>query len=214
MSMEDRPNETSDGTRAQQAQATRQRIAEAALDLFSRNGFAATSTKAIADEAGVSEGLIFHHFGSKLDLLMAIPTYRPTIATAIASALENTDQPAETVLRGIAKRFVALARDEAAFINLILGESRSNDDLYAGFRTIFEGSAKALSGYLEARAATGELRQELATDTAASGLIGGLLLFLMANKHLTDDEWQQAADQYTEELIDVWLIGALDPTRG
>lgn len=41
------------------------RILEAAVRLLGRSGIAATSLKAIAEEAGVSQALIIHHFGSK-----------------------------------------------------------------------------------------------------------------------------------------------------
>jgi AcrR family transcriptional regulator len=44
----------------------------AALELFAKEGFAATSTNKIAKKAGVSEGLIFRHFCSKEGLLRAI----------------------------------------------------------------------------------------------------------------------------------------------
>ena len=47
-------------------------ILEAALRLFASEGYNATSTKKVAKEAGVSEGLIFRHFGNKEGLLMAI----------------------------------------------------------------------------------------------------------------------------------------------
>ena len=45
---------------------------KAALELFAREGFAATSTSRIAKHAGVSEGLIFRHFKNKNGLLEAI----------------------------------------------------------------------------------------------------------------------------------------------
>jgi len=44
----------------------------AAQRLFSEGGFAATSTAAVARHAGVSEGIVFHHFGSKAGLLEAV----------------------------------------------------------------------------------------------------------------------------------------------
>jgi AcrR family transcriptional regulator len=44
---------------------TKARIRDAALDLFPRDGFAATTIRSIAEEAGVSPGLVVHHFGSK-----------------------------------------------------------------------------------------------------------------------------------------------------
>lgn len=47
-------------------------ILNAALHLFAREGYAATSTAKVAKAAGVSEGLIFKHYGSKEGLLAAI----------------------------------------------------------------------------------------------------------------------------------------------
>lgn len=49
-----------------------ERIIEAALELFAKEGFKATSTSKVAKLAGVSEGLIFRHFGNKDGLLDAI----------------------------------------------------------------------------------------------------------------------------------------------
>ena len=49
---------------------TRQRILDAAQCLFSARGGDATKTQEIARRAGVSEGSIFYHFGSKQQLLV------------------------------------------------------------------------------------------------------------------------------------------------
>jgi AcrR family transcriptional regulator len=47
-------------------------ILKVALELFAKEGVAAVSSKMIAKEAGVSEGLIFRHFENKEGLLKAI----------------------------------------------------------------------------------------------------------------------------------------------
>ncbi|EAR25029.1 probable transcriptional regulatory protein [marine actinobacterium PHSC20C1] len=47
---------------------TRARIRDAAILLIGRNGFAATSARAVAAQAGVSAGLVIHHFGSMREL--------------------------------------------------------------------------------------------------------------------------------------------------
>lgn len=49
-----------------------EKILEAALVLFAKEGYNATSTSKVAKAAGVSEGLIFRHFGNKEGLLQAI----------------------------------------------------------------------------------------------------------------------------------------------
>jgi AcrR family transcriptional regulator len=50
----------------------RRAIIEAAMPLFARQGFAGTTTKLIAREAGVSEALLFQHFPTKVELYRAI----------------------------------------------------------------------------------------------------------------------------------------------
>ncbi len=49
-----------------------EKIIQAALQLFAKEGYHATSTNKVAKLAGVSEGLIFRHFGNKEGLLQAI----------------------------------------------------------------------------------------------------------------------------------------------
>lgn len=49
-----------------------EKILQAALILFANEGYNATSTNKVAKAAGVSEGLIFRHFGNKEGLLQAI----------------------------------------------------------------------------------------------------------------------------------------------
>lgn len=49
-----------------------EKILRAALQLFAKEGYHATSTSKVAKLAGVSEGLIFRHFGNKEGLLQTI----------------------------------------------------------------------------------------------------------------------------------------------
>ena len=54
------------------ATPTRERILEAALELFNRNGYAATSQANIAAAAGIRQGNLTYHFAAKLDLVEAL----------------------------------------------------------------------------------------------------------------------------------------------
>lgn len=49
-----------------------QRVFEAAISLFAEKGYASTSTSEIAKAAGVAEGTIFRHYGSKENLLFSV----------------------------------------------------------------------------------------------------------------------------------------------
>lgn len=51
---------------------TRKRVLESAAELFARKTYDKTSTADIAQQAGVAEGSIFYHFGSKRGLLVAL----------------------------------------------------------------------------------------------------------------------------------------------
>lgn len=53
----------------QKAESRKERILKEALLLFAEKGYIDTSTKIIAQHAGVSEALIFKHFGNKDNLL-------------------------------------------------------------------------------------------------------------------------------------------------
>jgi AcrR family transcriptional regulator len=54
------------------ATPTRRRILDAALELFNRNGYAATSQAEIAAAAGIRQGNLTYHFPTKLDLVEAL----------------------------------------------------------------------------------------------------------------------------------------------
>src|ERR1700757_4638 len=54
------------------AEGRRNQIVAVAAELFSQKGFRGTTTKEIADHAGVSEAIIFRHFTTKDDLYRAI----------------------------------------------------------------------------------------------------------------------------------------------
>lgn len=53
------------------SEATRQAILDAAEELFARDGFAATSLRALTAHAGVNLAAVHYHFGSKEELAMA-----------------------------------------------------------------------------------------------------------------------------------------------
>jgi AcrR family transcriptional regulator len=58
--------------RREQARTTRRRIIDAGLDLFLRQGYAATTLEQIADQAGVAVQTLYFHFGNKRTVLKEI----------------------------------------------------------------------------------------------------------------------------------------------
>jgi AcrR family transcriptional regulator len=63
------PNED---LRLAQGRSTRDLLLAAAGELLSQEGYAATSTRAVADRAGMRLSLVHYHFGSKRGLLLAV----------------------------------------------------------------------------------------------------------------------------------------------
>ena len=59
-------------TRTRDPEAKRARVMRAARELFAERGYTAATTAGVARRAGVSEGIVFHHFGSKEGLLTAV----------------------------------------------------------------------------------------------------------------------------------------------
>ena len=56
---------------AARGDATKDRIVEAAIETLTREGYAGTSARAIAATGGFNQALIFYHFGSVRDLMIA-----------------------------------------------------------------------------------------------------------------------------------------------
>src|SRR6187200_2995445 len=50
---------------------TKRRMVEAAIATFSEHGYEKATTRELAQRAGVSEALIYRHFGGKRELLFA-----------------------------------------------------------------------------------------------------------------------------------------------
>lgn len=57
---------------ADKSEATKARIIEVARVLFARNGFAETALSEIVAEANVTTGAVYHHFGGKKALFVAV----------------------------------------------------------------------------------------------------------------------------------------------
>jgi AcrR family transcriptional regulator len=85
--------------------ATRDRIQGAAITLFTRKGFAATSVQDIAGEAGISTGLMYRHYRTKEDLFGAIVEQAGSGLEAVAARF-RTDLPARDLLLAFAREYL------------------------------------------------------------------------------------------------------------
>jgi AcrR family transcriptional regulator len=81
------------GLRERQKEQRRQVIAEAALELFKRNGFAATTLDQIAVLAGVSAPTVVNYFGGKQEILLAL--LKQPDEQAMREARANLDEDSD-----------------------------------------------------------------------------------------------------------------------
>jgi len=73
--------------RPSNAAQRRGQIIEATVRVMARTGFDGASIQAIAKEASLSAGLLHHHFGSKAQILHALPEHIEALVTARHEAL-------------------------------------------------------------------------------------------------------------------------------
>jgi AcrR family transcriptional regulator len=78
-------------------QATREHILKTALSLFCDKGYYATSIEAIAKQAQISKGLLYHYFKSKAEVLSALVDLRIDEVLLVMNAAKAKPIPAEGI---------------------------------------------------------------------------------------------------------------------
>ena len=109
---------------------TQQKLLDAAIQAFSENGFKGTSTRDIADRAGVHHPLITYHFKNKKQLWRAATDrifheFNVSLVKAMAEVTEtNPRARAEAFIR----TYVRYSRSQPALHKIILQESSHPSD--------------------------------------------------------------------------------------
>jgi len=81
-----------------EAQITRQRILDAAREIFLAQGFAGSSLQQVADAAGLTRGAIYWHFNNKKQLLHVLMAHTPACDHSTGSKGKDVD-PAQALIR-------------------------------------------------------------------------------------------------------------------
>lgn len=120
------PEEKDDGNR-------RAEVVRSAARLFRHQGYAATSTRDIADAAGMRSGSPFYHFKSKGELLTAVMEegMRRAFARqteALLTLPPNTADPVAQLRVLVRNHFDVLLGPDSDFIPVMLYEWRSLDE--------------------------------------------------------------------------------------
>lgn len=82
--------------------SAREQILDAAAEMFSEQGYAAVSTRKIAEAVGVKQATLYYHFGSKEDILAGLLAGTVTPSLAFAARLPSTEEPPHAQLFALA----------------------------------------------------------------------------------------------------------------
>src|SRR5688572_17601855 len=161
-------------------QATRQRLLEAARDLFAQKGFAETTTREIASKAECNLSLIAHYFGSKEGLLRELVVSKVLRGRDQLAVLLARPAPfAEKIRAWIDFMCEQLSRD-ISLTRIIHREAFYGNELIPDLRQVLQGNIALFRALLEQAQASGELRKDLSPDYLAASLNGMLQFYFIA----------------------------------
>ena len=186
------------------APASRQRILDAALSLMSEHGVAGTSMRMLAGAADLNVATLYHHFGSKEELLHAVLAERGYLERL------RTELPPPPVMgrdREPAARLEKLVRwlwrascEEEVVWRLLVGESlRGNAAARAEAMALVDGVDAAIAVWLE------DLLPELAERTVQVARLVRGMLFSLIVEHLALGPDDDRANARIRDLVEVVL---------
>lgn len=197
----------------------RHQILAVAVSLFSSKGFRGTTTKEIAQAAGVSEAMVFRHFATKKELYAAIldhkacagPNFEPELMAA--EAIKRKDD--REVFRCLAVGALEHHEKDPEFQRLLLHSALEKHELAQMFfdqfvRKVYE----FLGAYIRERQQEGAFAQvEPAIIVRA---FVGMVMHHSLNNNLWDPKRrllnisnEEAAEYFTEILFN----GVASPSR-
>ncbi|MDQ2675383.1 MAG: TetR/AcrR family transcriptional regulator [Actinomycetota bacterium] len=119
-----------------------QAILEATLRCLGRDGYAATSLRRIADEAGIHKRMVLYYFRDREQLLeRAVVMLGDRLLTQVAEAVEGLEEPADIVAAGFDRFWNAFTGNRGLLVAYLglTAESVTDPKLQAATRHINEG---------------------------------------------------------------------------
>jgi AcrR family transcriptional regulator len=197
------------------AEGRRNQIIEVAAELFSQKGFRGTTTKEIADRAGVSEAIIFRHFATKDDLYAAILDFKihqagDRLKTQLAEAARRKDDRA--FFGSLAFEMLEFHCKDETFMRLLLFSGLEGHDLSVIF---FHSAAREFKDrihrYIKQRIADGVFRQ-LDPAVAARAFVGMVLHQVQVRTIFKDSEDIKLSNkQFADRFVEIFLNGIREP---
>jgi AcrR family transcriptional regulator len=153
------------------SEATRRKILDAAVDVFTEVGFAAADRGAIIERTGMTKGAFYHHFDSMESLAAAIIEEGATLVIAELGAMSDSFSPAlENILHStfITADLFASNRVVRTAEQLTLAFGTFNDTAVAAY----DAWVEAMTAEARRAIAEGDIRSELDPQTVSESIIG------------------------------------------
>jgi len=163
------------GKREQQAVDRRNQLIDVALHLFSSKGYEGSTIKELAEAGGVAQGLFYHYFPSKEELLLAVFERHGFLAELQRRIEPSNDKPARQVLLEVAQAHYNLMVEKEELVRILVRESITNESLNARWMSMCREGVVMLSKYLDARVAAGELKPHN-TDMSARMILHPVIM--------------------------------------
>ena len=139
-----RPRRRTHRTHEERSAATQERLIEAAIFCLHKYGYAATTTTLVAEEAGFSRGAMLHHFGTKVDLMLAVARHVVDKQNAFfRQALRAYPRGRERFVGLTEVTWEALRQPDAIALLEIMMASRSDSELADRFPALAEEMARS-----------------------------------------------------------------------
>jgi len=150
----------------------RERLLDAARQVFAMYGAAGATTRRIAEVAGVNEVTVFRHFGSKEALLDEAA--RAHVTGEHAVPLPETPKHPQQELTAWCAREIERLRASRAFILQCLSEEAAHPELGEFGNLPMSQSAEELWGYVQRLARDGRIRHADERGAAVTMLLGAV----------------------------------------
>jgi len=148
-------------------------IIDSALKVFGEKGYYNATISEIARTAAVSEATIYEYFGSKEDLLFAIPDEITSQAVDFLEAMSPYIKGAENKIRAIAYGYFNLYKDNPDYSSLVLLDLKHNRKFMEaeGYKAVKRSAGFILKAIKEG-IESGEFREDIDPYLIRSMILG------------------------------------------
>jgi AcrR family transcriptional regulator len=156
------------------SEATRRKILDAAVDVFTEVGFAAADRGAIIERTGMTKGAFYHHFDSMESLASAIIEDGSNLVVSELSAMSDSFSPAlENILHGtfVTADLFATNKVVRTAEQLTLAFGKFNDNVGTAY-TAYGAWIEAMTVEARRAIAEGDIREELDPLVVSESIIG------------------------------------------